>query len=158
MEKLDKLIMKVLFWACSFLMFLMALIITSQVISRYAFRMPLTWSEELGRYIFVWMSFIGMAAAIKLGSHVALDILVKKLTGISQKILILINNCFIFLFGACLTYSGSKLVKLGIGQKSPTLEIPMQYIYIIIPISGVILIYFVLSGTIEMFKRKEELL
>jgi len=158
LEKLDKLIMKVLFYACAFLMFLMVLIITSQVVSRYILSSPLTWSEELGRYTFVWMSFLGMAAAIKLGSHVALDILVKKLTGISQKVLMVINNCFIFIFGVCLTYSGLKLFELGMRQKSPTLRIPMQYIYIVIPISGIVLLYFVFSGTIKMFQRKEETL
>jgi TRAP-type transport system small permease protein len=156
MEKLDKLISKVLFYACSFLMFLMALLITSQVLSRYVVGKPLTWSEELGRYIFVWISFLGMAVAIKQGSHVALDILLKKLTGVSQKVLMVINNCLIFFFASCLTYSGYKLFELGTRQKSPTLKLPMELVYVVIPISGIILLYFVLSGTIQMFQRKGE--
>ena len=76
MEKIDKFIVKALYYACSILMFFMAAIITAQVLSRYIAGNPLTWSEELGRYIFVWMSFLGMAVAIRHGSHVALDILV----------------------------------------------------------------------------------
>lgn len=155
MERLDKLIVRALFYACGFLMFLMAVIITAQVLSRYIVGSPLTWSEELGRYIFVWMSFLGMAVAIKQGSHVALDILVKKLTGVSQKILILINNCLVFFFGVCLSVSGFMLVELGMNQKSPTLQLPMKYVYIVIPISGIIILYFVLSETIGMLRSKE---
>ena len=162
MERLDKFIVKGLFYACSLLMFSMLAIITAQVLSRYIFSSPLTWSEELGRYIFVWMSFLGMAVAIRQGSHVALDILVKKLTGVNQKILMLINNGLILFFGACLSISGFKFVELGMKQTSPTLQIPMQYVYAVIPISGVLLLYFVLSETVKVFRkpesnRKEEL-
>lgn len=155
MEKIDKLIVKALYYACAALMFCMAALITAQVLSRYIAGSPLTWSEELGRYIFVWMSFLGMAVAIKQGSHVALDILVKKLKGVSQKLLMLLNNGLVFFFGICLTVSGFKLVELGMRQKSPTLQLPMQYVYMVIPISGILLLYFVFSETIKIFKDRE---
>lgn len=152
MERVDKFIVKGLFYACAILMFSMLSIITAQVLSRYIFSSSLTWSEELGRYIFVWMSFLGMAIGVKHGSHVALDILVKKLTGVSQKLLMLLNNVLVLFFGLCLSYSGFQLVELGMKQTSPTLQLPMQYVYMVIPISGVILVYFVLSEIIKMFK------
>ncbi|MDF2522100.1 MAG: Tripartite ATP-independent periplasmic transporter, DctQ component [Clostridia bacterium] len=155
MERLDKVIYKVLFYACAILMFAMAAIVTAQVLSRYIVGRPFTWSEELARYIFVWMSFLGMAVGVKMGSHVALDILVKKLSGVSQKTLMLVNNGLIFFFGACMTVSGFKLVEVGMRQKSPTLQLPMQYVYVVIPISGIILLYFVLSETIRIFRNQE---
>lgn len=162
MERLDKFIVKVLFYACAILMFSMLAIITAQVLSRYIFGSSLTWSEELGRYIFVWMSFLGMAIGVKKGAHVALDILLKKLTGVSQKLLMLLNNALVLFFGVCLSYSGFQLFELGMKQKSPTLQLPMQFVYIVIPISGIILVYFVISETIRMLKsqvpmEKEEL-
>ena len=155
MEKIDKFFVKALYYVCAALMFSMAALITAQVLSRYIAGSPLTWSEELGRYIFVWMSFLGMAVAIKQGSHVALDILVKKLKGVSKKLLMLVNNAFVFFFGACFTVSGFKLVELGMRQKSPTLQLPMQYVYIVIPISGILLLYFVFSETIKIFRSQE---
>jgi TRAP-type C4-dicarboxylate transport system permease small subunit len=155
MERLDKFIAKGLVYACAILMFSMATVITAQVLSRYILGSSLTWSEELGRYIFVWMSFLGMSIGVKQGSHVALDILIKKLKGVSQKLLMLINNAIVFFFGVCLTVSGFQLFELGMGQKSPTLQLPMQYVYIVIPISGIFLLYFVLSETIKMFTRQE---
>ncbi|WP_077210645.1 TRAP transporter small permease [Bacillus dakarensis] len=156
MEKLDNILVKFLYWICALLMFLMVTIITAQVISRYVFGNPFTWSEELGRYTFVWMSFLGMAVGMKYGSHIALDILEKKLKGVSQKTIILFNNLLLSVFGFLLTYSGFQLVQLGARQTSPSLGIPMQYVYMVIPISGIILLYFVISNTIQSNKRKEE--
>ncbi len=155
MKKVDEIVAKILYYSCAFLMFMMVTIIFTQVVSRYAFGKPLSWSEELGRYIFVWMSFLGMAVAMHKGSHVALDILVNKLKNVSKKILMVLNNLIVVFFGFILTYSGINLVKLGAKQTSPTLKIPMQFVYIVIPISGIILVYFVLSQTIQLLNQKE---
>lgn len=155
MEKLDKIIVKVLYYLCALLMFIMAVVITSQVISRYVLGSPLTWSEELGRYTFVWMSFLGMAVGIKHTAHIALDILIRMLTGVNQRLLILINNLFITLFAVVLTYSGFKFVELGSRQTSPSLNLPMEFVYSVIPVSGILVFYFIISGTIQLFRNKE---
>lgn len=156
MKKVDAIIVRALYYVCSFLMFLMLADIFAQVVSRYALGKSLTWSEELGRYLFVWMSFLGMAVAINKGSHVALDILVTVLKNTSKRVLIIINNAFVIFFGIVLTYSGYMLVQLGFMQTSPTLKIPMEFVYIVIPISGILLIYFLVSQTIQFLNEKEE--
>lgn len=154
MKKLDNIIFKVIYVICAILMGIMAVVITAQVLSRYVFDSPLTWSEELGRFTFVWISFLGMAVGIKQGAHIALDLLVSKLKGVSKKTLMLINNLLVAIFGAVFTYSGFLLVELGARQTSPSLNLPMNLVYIVIPVSGIILLYFVVSGTIQMFQRK----
>lgn len=156
MEKLDKIIVKTLFWILALLMLVMVVVITAQVISRYVFGNPFTWSEELGRYTFVWMSFLGMAAGMKYGSHIALDVLEKKLNGVSQKTLVLFNNLLLTVFGVLLTYSGFMLFEVGSRQTSPSLGLPMQFVYLVIPISGIILLYFVISNMIQGLRGKEE--
>lgn len=162
MERVDKVIVKAVVYFCAILMFAMAVIVTAQVISRYVAGRPFTWSEELARYIFVWMTFLGMAIGVKQGSHVALDILVKKLKGVSQKTLMLINNVLLLVFSISLSVSGINLVQLGMLQKSPTLQIPMQFVYIVIPVSGILMTYFILGEMIRTVtgkasKEKEEL-
>jgi TRAP-type C4-dicarboxylate transport system permease small subunit len=156
MKKIDEVVIKILYYLLGLLMFMMAIIIFSQVVSRYVVGRSLTWSEELGRYIFVWMSFLGMAAAIPKGAHVALDILVNNLKGVNKEILIILNNLLVIIFGIALMYSGFCLAKLGINQTSPTLKLPMQLVYIVIPVSGIILIYFVFSETWQMINKKED--
>ncbi|MEN2467356.1 TRAP transporter small permease [Ornithinibacillus sp. FSL M8-0202] len=153
MQKLDKILVKTLYYVCGFLMFLMVSVVTAQVISRYLFNSPLTWTEELARYTFVWVSFLGMAVAIKYGSHIALDMLARKLTGVSRKTLMVFNNMLVLIFSGILTYSGFEFVKLGARQSSPSLSLPMEFVYIVIPISGILLIYFVLSETIQIIRK-----
>ncbi|MEG6615979.1 TRAP transporter small permease [Peptococcaceae bacterium 1198_IL3148] len=156
MDKLDNLIAKILYYICALLMLVMAVVITSQVISRYVFGSPFTWSEELGRYTFVWLSFLGMAIAVKQGSHIALDILVNKLTGVKRRTLMVINNLFVMVFSLVLTYGGYNLVAVGARQSSPSLNLPMDLVYSVIPVSGILLFYFALRETMKVLQRKEE--
>lgn len=127
-------------------MLAMMTIIFSQVVARYAFHHSLTWSEEVGRYIFVWISFLGMAAAFKGGAHVALDLLVKYLQGFSRKTLELLNGALVVVLSSAILYSGMKLFYLGMRQKSPALKLPMHWVYIVVPVSGAILLYFAIRA------------
>lgn len=144
MEKLDRYI----YWStrgiCGVLMVAMLVIIFSQVLARYVFQYSLTWSEELGRYIFVWMTFLGMTVAYRAGAHVALDIICAALKGYSRKTLETINDLLVIALSSAIFYSGLNLFFLGMRQKSPALKIPMQYVYIVVPISGLLLLFFAL--------------
>ncbi len=137
-------------------MFAMMGIIFSQVVARYVFHHSLTWSEEVGRYIFVWISFLGMAAAFKAGSHVALDLLVKYLKGFSRKTLEMVNGALVVVLSSAIMYSGIKLFYLGMRQKSPALKLPMHWVYIVVPVSGAILLYFALRALWSRYLEKRE--
>ena len=83
-----------------------------------------------------------MAACFKSGAHVALDLLVKYLTGFSRKTLEIVNGILIVLLSSAIFVSGISLFQLGTRQQSPALNIPMQWIYIVVPFSGLLLLYF----------------
>lgn len=144
MEKFDQMLFRAVCWICGLLMAGMLIIIFSQVVARYIFGYSLTWSEEIGRYIFVWITFLGMTVAFRAGSHVALDFLCKSLSGLPRKMLETVNGLLILLLAAAIVYSGWNLFLLGMRQKSPALKIPMQWVYIVVPVSGVILLIFAL--------------
>lgn len=152
MKKIDKILVYILYYLCAICMFVMATAVTAQVISRYVFSNPYTWTEELGRYTFVWVTFLGMAVGVKHKSHIALDLLEKSFKGISKKILQTLNNLLIATFSVTLIYSGMKLVELGLRQTSPSLGLPMEYVYIVIPVSGLLMFYFIISELIRMFR------
>jgi TRAP-type C4-dicarboxylate transport system permease small subunit len=125
-------------------MFVMMVLIFTQVVARYALNSSLTWSEEVGRYVFVWMSFLGIAAVYYKGSHISLNFLLDKLSGPYKKALkIFIDSLTIFL-SCIIIMGGYRLVELGLRQRSAALRIPMNMVYIILPISGVLLLYFAL--------------
>ena len=136
-------------------MFSMMTIIFSQVVARYVMHHSLSWSEEVGRYIFVWITFLGMAAAFKGGAHVALDILIKMLKGTPRKTLELVNGVLMTVLSSALLMGGIKLLNLGMRQYSPALKIPMYLVYIVIPLSALILLYFSLRALWEYsFEKK----
>lgn len=136
-------------------MFAMMSIIFAQVIARYGFHRSLTWSEEVGRYIFVWISFLGMAAAFKVGGHVALDLLLKYLHGIPRRTLEMVNGVLIVILSSAILYSGVKLFFLGMRQKSPALKLPMHWVYIVVPASGLLLLYFAVRALWACYLEKK---
>lgn len=146
LNKLDAWLHAALLWACGLLMFAMMSITFSQVVARYVFRYSLSWSEEVGRYVFVWITFLGLAAAFKSGSHIALDLLVKALGPGWRHRLELLNGTLVVLLASSLLVSGVRLLEFGMRQKSSALGIPMATIYIVEPISGALLLYFSLRA------------
>lgn len=146
LKKFDAWLHAALLWACGLLMFGMMSIIFSQVVARYVFRQSLSWSEEVGRYVFVWITFLGLAAAFKSGSHVALDLLVKSLGPAWRRKLEILNGILVVLLASSLLWSGVRLLEFGMRQRSPALGIPMAWVYIVEPVSGAILLYFSLRA------------
>ncbi len=155
MQSFENALYKFLSYACAFLILAMTLLIFWQVVARYVMNDSLTWSEEIGRYMFVWITFVGLPAALKAGAHVAIDLLLKKTHGAFHMTILTVNaiaTCFI---GIVIGYSGIRLTVLGVGQISSALQIPMQYVYAIIPLSGLCLAFFAVT---DYFHERSRLL
>ena len=156
MKKFDEILHAGLLWACGILMFGMMSVIFAQVVARYVMHQSLSWSEEVGRYIFVWISFLGLAAAFKSGSHVALDLLTKSLKRTPRRVLEFVNGALVVVLASALLISGIRLLEFGMRQRSSALDIPMALVYIVEPISGLILLYFSLRALWLSAAAKQE--
>ncbi len=152
MAVLENVLYKILSYLCGVLIFAMTVLIFVQVICRYAMNDSLTWSEEIGRFIFVWITFLGLPVALKAKAHVALDLLLKKTSGAFHRTLLIINAILTAVLASAIFYSGLQLVKLGSRQKSSALMIPMDYVYLVIPIGGILLLFFTITVFIREFK------
>ncbi len=127
------------------LMALMVLNVTWQVTSRYVFRSPSSFTDELSRYMLIWVGMLGAAYVAGKNDHLAIDILLMKLKGkAQQKLMILIHVCILVFAVTVMTIGGSNLVYITfiLGQKSATLQIPLAYVYGIIPFSGILVTYY----------------
>ncbi len=156
MKKLDDLIFKLLCAACGSLMVAMMTVIFAQVVARYAFQHSLSWSEEIGRYIFVWITFLGMVLAYRAGAHVALDLLLMHLKGFPRWALRLTNLGLIIVLAAAIFISALALFELGTMQESPALELPMHWVYSVIPVSGLLLLYYTLRDFWACLTQKDK--
>lgn len=151
MKKTLDLIQKLINIFLSAAIFAMTLIIFFQVISRYIFNSPLVWSEELSRYLFVWISFLAIADAVRTKSHIALSILTDRMNEDRKQIISRLNYSLTCIIGIIITYGGIVLMNLGVRQSSATLGVPMFLVYLVIPVSGVLISIF----SIEKIFTKE---
>ena len=136
-------------------MALMVLNVTWQVASRFIFQDPSSFTDELSRYLLIWVGMLGSAYVAGKNEHLAIDILINKLKGNAQIKLLMFIQFLILIFALfVMVLGGSNLVYITfmLGQKSATLQLPLSFIYGIIPFSGLLIIYYEIVTIIQLIK------
>jgi len=116
----------------------MAFVVALQVFCRYVLNHSLFWSEELARYLLVWLTFLGATAAYYRRVHPGIDILTLQLNQNFRKLCRILVHLLSLVLFAVMIYHGSEFAYFIRNQISPALSIPKWIIFIIIPISGTI--------------------
>ena len=138
METLRKRLDKVLEFICCTLLALMTILVTWQVVSRYVLNNPSTVTEELVLFSFVWMGLLGGAYLFGKNEHMSMTFLFDKLSEKNQIKVIIFFELVIMAFAVfILVFGGWNMSKLSMGQLSSSLQIPMGYIYLALPLSGI---------------------
>lgn len=121
----------IIFFALS----LMSIIIALQVLMRYVFQSSLSWSEEVARYLFIWLIYIGISYGVKKNAHVAVTATDLILTPHQQRWMRLISNTVFLAFALCIFYYGRHVCATiaRLGQQSPAMDIPMWVVYAAVP-------------------------
>jgi len=125
--------------------FVLVICVVWQVFSRYVLGTPSTFTDELARFLFMWVALVGAAYTLGQRRHLAIDLLSLKLTGTAAAVLKLFVILAVGGFAALvMVYGGAQLVAktLSTGQVSPALRVPMGYVYCAIPLAGVIILYY----------------
>ncbi len=134
------------------LMMLMTLDVLWGVITRYAIGHQASWSEELARFLLIWIGTLGAAYASGQNMHLAIDLLMPKLPESAQKTLKVIISMLIISFVLLvMVIGGSRLMYVTqvLGQLSPALRIPIWMVYSIVPVSGLLIIYYKVNGLVN---------
>ncbi len=116
-----------------------------QVFSRYILKASFSWTEELARFSLIWMSILGAAYLNAKREHLSMDFLYRKFSKETQKKVSIFIEILIFLFALIvMVIGGLNLVytTLHLGQLSGTLRIPLGYVYVILPFSGLLIMWF----------------
>lgn len=135
----------------------LAVIVFFQVLNRLIFHISAAWTEELGRYIFVWVSMLGAASGIRKGVHLNVGILQNAAPKAVRRIMETVSDviCMIF-FGVLLCEGGRWIFTAGSNVLAASMNIPMAYVQAIIPISGGLMLIFVASHLCGIFKHSDE--
>ncbi|MBW1659185.1 MAG: TRAP transporter small permease [Deltaproteobacteria bacterium] len=130
------------------LMSVMFISVCLQVFFRYVLESPLSWSEELARYAFVWISFLGAAMALGKRLHFGIDYLVNKFPPRLRAGMELITNCAILVFVLVLVVKGFQTATTARFSHSAGLNLRMDIVFDAIPVSGLIMAYYLIRQII----------
>ena len=140
-----KIIDKILSMTLVILMALMVLDVTWQIFTRFATASPSSWTEELARFLLIWIGLLGAAWAYRQRAHLGLSYLVDKQSAQNQKYLALFSYLASALFTlTVMVYGGSQLVQLTLelNQLSASLGWKIGYVYMVIPASGLLITFY----------------
>ncbi|MBU2921579.1 TRAP transporter small permease [Winogradskyella psychrotolerans] len=150
--KLRQKVDKVLGTSLALIMGVMVINVLWQVFTRFVMGTPSSFTDELARYLMIWVGVLGAAYISGKRLHVAIDLLPSRLSKKGQTNLKVVINWVIIVFCfAALVIGGLRLVYITftLKQSSPALQIPLAVVYAIIPISGILIIYYKLSDIIN---------
>ena len=147
MEKFRTALNKALELLAGLSMAVMVILTTYQVIARYIFNSPSTWSEELVGYLFGWSTMLGATIVSGERGHMNIPILVDRMNPGMRKAFHILWEVVAFLFSATiLVFGGFQVSKLAMGQQTSSLGVAVGVFYWVMPVCGVIiLVYSVLN-------------
>lgn len=142
-------------YVCMFLLTLMVLLITAQIFSRFLFNFSLDWSEELARFVFIWLIYISVSLAAKHHRHIRVEALVNALPPTLGKIIDMLANVVWLAFNGYMIFHGVDLVSqiLSTSQQSAATGLNMGYIYAIVPFAFFIMSVRILQNIFKAFPK-----
>jgi len=121
-----------------------------QVINRYILKYPICWTEEIARFLLVWVTLIGAALCTREDSHIQIDLLYLKFNPKIQQIISLIINLIFLTFAIFIIYQGIAILQFIKFQKAESVQISMIWVYIAGPIGFLIIIFYLVLRIIKI--------
>lgn len=156
LDLLDQKFSKVEAVTIGVLLLCMSAIAFIQVIARYCFFTSFVWSEEISRYMMIWLTFIGSAYAVSKQDHINIDILSEYFKKHGFDVRVVLNVLILGFLIVCVFY-GIKLVisTYTADQMTPAIGFPMFIVYLIVVISLIVAAFHALVRVIDFFAKKE---
>ncbi|WP_116082452.1 TRAP transporter small permease [Tropicimonas sp. IMCC34011] len=116
----------------------LAAVITLQIVSRVLFT-AVSWTEEVARFLLVWLTFLGATLALAEKRHIAVTIVTDRLPAGLRRGAVLVGLVAMTAFLIALTWIGWTYMSMQSFQRSASMQLPMIYVYAVIPISGALM-------------------
>ncbi|MHB8992145.1 MAG: TRAP transporter small permease, partial [Chloroflexota bacterium] len=136
------------------LLVIASVVVFLQVVFRYFLYMPLAWAEESARFLFIWVALLGAALGVKDRAHFAITMMVARFPRQIREVVrvaIALSGSYIFYI---MITEGWMLVLLNRNQESPAIGLVMSVPYLVIPISGLLMLYFTWADLIMHWTGK----
>lgn len=141
----------------SVILAIMTILVTWQVITRFVLKSPSTITEALAKYLFLWLVLITAAYVIGKREHMSIEFFVGRFSRKIQFILGIISEMVIMLFTAIvLTYGGGFIALNAMSQTDSALPIPVGIIYMALPISGILSVFYAFCNILDLSRKYKE--
>jgi TRAP-type C4-dicarboxylate transport system permease small subunit len=107
----------------------MIALVLFNVILRYFFNSGITWSEELARFLFFWLIFLGAIGAMRDNSHLGVDTVIKRLSPRAQKLAYIVGQILMLITMIILVKGSFDLTMINLGSKASATNLPLSFIY-----------------------------
>ncbi len=146
-------------WTLVFLMSVLVIDVLWQVASRYLMKSPSSFTDELAGYLLIWVGLLGAAYVAGRREHLAIDILLQKSSPRRRYKLELIISVLVIIFAVTVMVIGGSWLaytRFFLSVKSAALGLPLGFVYLVLPISGVLITYFGIDNMIKMIKQNRK--
>ncbi|MBI2371366.1 MAG: TRAP transporter small permease [Deltaproteobacteria bacterium] len=123
----------------------MVAVILLQVLTRYLLQRPLSWSEEVGRYLFIWLIFLGSSVCLKREGHVAVTLLLSWLPEGARRGVLIGGRWLVGAFLVILAVEGLRMLPVVAPQRSPAVQLSMAWVYAAVPFSALLMLLHLLA-------------
>lgn len=155
-REISRTLYRVIAIACMFLFTVLVLAVVWQVVAREVIQNPSVWSEELARYVFVWLGFFGATLLFAERGHIAMDFLVRKLpTRLLRAALILVQLAIIGFIAVVFIWGGLRYAEQSWTQSLSALPVTVGPMFLVMPFTGVLIIWFSVLHLVEALTSAE---
>lgn len=146
-------------WTLVFIMSVLVVDVTWQVISRYIMSSPSSFTDELAGFLLIWVGLLGAAYVAGKREHLAIDILLQKSSPVRRyKLEMAISILIVFFSIAVLVIGGIWLsyTRFYLGVRSAALGLPLGFVYLVLPLSGLLIAYFDIDHIVHMVRQNRK--
>ena len=138
------------------LMAVMCVLVFVGVTFRYVLLDPISWTEEVGRFCLVWVSFIGTYLAHRRSQHIAVTVLVDRLAPARQRHVRIVVSALLAVFMMMLMVQGTAYTTAFARYYSPILELPLGIVYAALPVAATLMLIAILLDLGKELRRSPD--
>lgn len=144
---------RLLRWLLVLLLGVLTASVFLQVLVRFVLKYPLPWTEEVSRLSFVYSIFVGATIAVREKTHINVDVVLVALPARIARAMKLLGTALVAVFLGFVIWQGVVFIRATGIQMTPVLQIPFRHLYVVIPVSGALMLLYLILGAVDEFRR-----
>lgn len=136
---------------CAFTMAAIVVLAIFQVTNRFALGLTVAWTEEIARFLAVWIVLLGAARCAREGTHIEIDLILRLLPRSGRLIVTLVASALFALLAVIIIRASVDILPIITSQHAPASGISMKYVYLAAPVTSAVLLYYLLSNIWQLF-------